>query len=98
MALSLFVMAVTPAACFAPGYMVPKSRGIYVPKMVAPAVPVVWPDAKPTPSLDQPIRARIVVVTREDVASPFNDRGQAATWLEVCTNLVMGKLWVTLNV
>lgn len=84
MALSLFIMAVTPAACFAPGYMVPKSTGISIPRMVASAAPIVWPDANPTPSLDQAIRARIVVVTREDVASPFNDRGQAATWFEVC--------------
>ena len=53
--------------------------------MVAEA-PIAWPDAMPTATLEQPIRARIVAVAPGDTASPFEDRGKPVPWFEVRTD------------
>lgn len=45
---------------------------------------VTWPDEVTAPSLDQPVRARILAVAPNGVASPFEDRGKAVPWFEVC--------------
>lgn len=50
--------------------------------MVAQA-PIAWPDAMPAPTLEEPVRARIVAVAPRDTASPFEDRGKAVPWFEV---------------
>lgn len=50
--------------------------------MAVPAA-IAWPDAMPTPTLDQPTRARIVAVSPRDVASPFDHRGEPVSWFEV---------------
>lgn len=53
--------------------------------MVAQAqAPIAWPDEATTPLPDQPIRARILAVAPGEVASPFEDRGKAVPWFEVC--------------
>lgn len=53
--------------------------------MVAQAqAPIAWPDEATAPLPDQPIRARILAVAPGDVASPFEDRGKAVPWFEVC--------------
>lgn len=55
--------------------------------MVAPAesstTAIAWPDVMPTPSLNQPVRSRIVAVAPGSVDSPFNHRGKRVPWFEV---------------
>lgn len=91
------LLTVAPVAGFFPGSSLVPARMLITPRspsaLVGAASPVMaasatasaiaWPDATPTPSMDQPIRARIVAVAPRDVASPFEDRGKAAPWFEV---------------
>ena len=89
--LLIYSLSVVPTECFAPSNVVPaiasgashNSKGFSPTRISASAAPIAWPDVRPTPSLDQPIRARIVAVAPEDMASPFKDREQAASWFEV---------------
>lgn len=89
--------AAAPASCFLTGTrtLVPSrvapsaqqqqqqsSRIMSTTSMAAQAV--AWPDEVTAPSLDQPVRARILAVAPDGVASPFEDRGTAVPWFEVC--------------
>lgn len=64
-----------PAACHA-------SRQLHMTGTVS-TTAIAWPDAMPTPSLEQPIRSRVVAVAPSSVDSPFSDRGKPVPWLEV---------------
>lgn len=59
---------------------------------MAAQAPIAWPDAMPTATLEQPVRARIVVVAPDDTPSPFEDRGKSVPWFEVRTQMACCKL------
>ncbi|CAM9342803.1 unnamed protein product [Ascophyllum nodosum] len=99
--LLIYSLSVVPTECFAPSNVVPaiasgashNSKGFSPTRISASAAPIAWPDVRPTPSLDQPIRARIVAVAPEDMASPFKDREQAASWFEVWEHIARRVKW-----
>lgn len=86
----VLLSALTPASCFFTGTtavvsrIAPRDAPSSMNTAIAMAAPIAWPDEVTTPSLDQPIRARILAVAPGGVASPFKDRGKAVPWIEVC--------------
>ena len=89
----VLLSAIAPASCFFTGTNAVVSRIVprqapssmnNIARMAAAQAPIAWPDEITTPSLDQPIRARILAVAPGGVASPFEDRGKAVPWIEVC--------------
>ncbi|CAM9746847.1 unnamed protein product [Ectocarpus sp. 8 AP-2014] len=59
---------------------------------------VAWPDEVTAPSLDQPVRARILAVAPDGVASPFEDRGTAVPWFEVWDHIAKRVKWADTGV
>lgn len=91
--------ALAPASCFftgtkaaipsrvGPQHVAHQSRAQASSISMVAQAPIAWPDEVTTPLPDQPIRARILAVAPGDVASPFEDRGKAVPWFEVCAEL-----------
>lgn len=85
------LLTVTPGACFLAGshprVLTPlpaEHSTVMVTKVGSGSTSsIAWPDAQPTPTLDGPIRARIVAIAPIDIDSPFEDRGKHAPWFEV---------------
>lgn len=60
---------------------------------MAAQAPIAWPDAMPTETVEQPVRARIVAVAPSDTASPFEDRGKPVPWFEVWEHIAKRVKW-----
>lgn len=96
----VLITALEPASCFfagskaiitfrtTPRHVTPQNRAQSSSISMVAQAPIAWPDEVMTPLPDQPIRARILAVAPGDVASPFEDRGKAASWFEVCARAV----------
>lgn len=88
------ILFVAPAMCFITGntpgapILLPTRLTTAMVAKVAPGKqrPVSWPDEHPTPSLDQPLTARIVAVAPADIDSPFEYKGKHPGWFEVRSN------------
>lgn len=99
----VLIISLEPASCFfagtkavipagiAPQHVAHQNRAQTSSISMVAQAPIAWPDEVTTPLPDQPIRARILAVAPDGVASPFEDRGTAVPWFEVC-----GVRWYTM--